>query len=328
MPDELGDEELKTLLDAARNKSSTSSGDALEGVPLAYDFKRPQRVNKEQIRAVENLHEQFARLFSSTLAASMRMVIDVDLAFVDQTLYGEFALSLSTPCAAYHFVMDPPGSQAVLCFAPELMMAIVDRALGGKGQSFTGDMRPLTQIERNIVNKLVSRLLADFEATWDAVTPVQITDVVLETNPEFIQIAASGEPIVLVAFEAHSNHTTGLIHLCYPLSTIEPFLPRLTPGNRQQNKHIPQGNSAANSHSLSKMQVSTVVQVAKGNLPLKEVAALKSGDVIKLDTHKNDPAVVFLGSQPKFLARPGLDGRRRAVQILAAIDASDEDLYR
>jgi len=328
MSDELADEELKALLEAARNKPSTTGGDALGGVPLAYDFKRPQRVNKEQVRAIENLHEQFARLFSATLAASMRMVIDVDLAFVDQTLYGEFALSLGTPCTAYSFIMDPPGSQAVLCFAPELMMAIVDRALGGKGDSFTGDMRPLTQIERNIVNKLVSRLLADFEATWDAVTPLQITDVVLETNPEFIQIAASGDPVVLVAFEAHSNHATGLVHLCYPLSTIEPFLPRITPGSQKQNKQIAPENTVANNRSLSKMQVSTIVQVAKGTLPLKEVAALKAGDVIKLDTHKSDPAVVFLGNQPKFLARPGLDGRRRAAQILAAIDASDEDLYR
>lgn len=328
MSDELGDEELKALLDAARNKASSGGGNALDGVPLAYDFKRPQRVNKDQVRAVENLHEQFARLFSSTLAASMRMVIDVDLAFVDQTLYGEFVLSLGTPCTAYSFVMDPPGSQAVLCFAPELMMSIVDRALGGKGQSFSGDMRPLTQIERNIVNKLVSRLLADFEATWDAITPVQVTDVVLETNPEFIQIAGSGDPVVIVAFEAHSKHTTGLIHLCYPLSTIEPFLPRLTPGSQRQDARRPQGDAVANNRSLSKMQVSTIIQVAKGNLPLKEVAELKTGDVIKLDTHKNDPAVVFLGNQPKFLARPGLDGRRRAAQILAAIDASEEDLYR
>ena len=328
MSDELGDEELKALLDAARNKASSGGGNALDGVPLAYDFKRPQRVNKEQVRAVENLHEQFARLFSSTLAASMRMVIDVDLAFVDQTLYGEFVLALGTPCTAYSFVMDPPGSQAVLCFAPELMMAIVDRALGGKGQSFSGDMRPLTQIERNIVNKLVSRLLADFEATWDAITPVQVTDVVLETNPEFIQIAGSGDPVVIVAFEAHSNHTTGLIHLCYPLSTIEPFLPRLMPGSQRQDARRPRGDAVANNRSLSKMQVSTIIQVAKGNLPLREVAALKAGDVIKLDTHKNDPAVVFLGNQPKFLARPGLDGRRRAAQILAAIDASEEDLYR
>ncbi len=328
MADELGDEELKSLLDAARKDPSISGGNALDGVPLAYDFKRPQRVHKDQIRAVENLHEQFARLLSSTLATSMRMIIDVDLAFVDQTLYGEFVLSLGTPCTAYSFVMDPPGQQAVLCFAPELMMSIIDRALGGKGHAPTGEARALTQIERNIVNKLVSRVLADFEASWDATSPVQVTDVVLETNPEFIQIAGSSDPVVLIAFEAHSNNASGLIHLCYPLSTLEPLFPHLSPNAQRTETHARSTDAVATNRSLSKMQVSATVQIASGTLPLREIAELKTGDVIKLDTQKDDPAVVYLGNQPKFLARPGLDGRRRAAQILSAIDASEEERYR
>ena len=80
--------------------------DPLRSVPLAYDFKRPQRVNKDRIRAVESLHEQFCRLFSSTFAASMRMVVDVDMAFVDQPLYGEFILSSYTVWRL-HFTMNP-----------------------------------------------------------------------------------------------------------------------------------------------------------------------------------------------------------------------------
>ena len=75
----------------------------------------------------------------------MRMVVDVDLAFTDQAAYGEFILSLPNPCSAYTFFMDPPGGYAVLSLAPDLVMAIVDRAFGGKGQALPGDGRPLTR---------------------------------------------------------------------------------------------------------------------------------------------------------------------------------------
>lgn len=329
MPEEISDDELRTLLSSVGKKgASQPSVDTFSQTPLAYDFKRPQRVSKDQLRTLENIHEQFARLFSSSLASSMRMVVDVDLAFIDQSLYSEFILSLPSPCSAYSFVMDPPGSNAVLSFAPELMMAIIDRAFGGKGIGFMDETRGLTPIEINIVNKLVSRVFQDLEATWEMVSRISISDITLENNPEFIQSAAAGDPVVLLGFETNSNQTSGLIQLCYPLAVLEPLLPKLTPEYRQQGKRRPQDKSPVPSRALDKVKVPVTVQVASGTLPLRELASLQAGDVIKLDTTREEPAVVFLGKQPKFLGKPGLDGRRRAVKLSEVIAEEDEELFR
>ena len=297
-------------------------------VPRSYDFKRPQRVNKGQMRAVENVHEQFSRLFSSTFATSMRMVVDVDLAFVDQLLYGEFLLSIPNPCGAFTFTVEPTGGKALLCLSPELVMAVIDRTLGGKGTGNSEDMRPLTSIERTLVNKLVSNLLRDFESIWETHFPLKITNVALETNPEFIQAANSGDPAIVAAFEAHSTTLSGLVHLCYPVSTIETLLPQFNESAIDHSTNQAHGNSVAQSHSLSKMQVSTLIQIAQGSLSLEEIADLQQGDVIKLDTKKTEPAVVFVGNQPKFFARAGLDGRQRAAQIISTLQANEEELYR
>ncbi len=297
-------------------------------VPQSYDFNRPQRVNKDRLRVVENVHEQFSQLFSSTFAASMRMVVDVDLAFVDQPLYNEFLLSLPTPCSAFTFTLEPTGGKALLCLSPELIMAIIDRTLGGKGVGNSNDMRPLTSIERKIVNKLVSNLLRDFESAWETRFPLEVTNVELETNPEFIQAANSGDPTIVAAFEAHSTTLNGLVHLCYPVSTLETLLPRLNKNDISHAANQEHGNSVTDSRSLSKMPVSALVQIAQGSLSLEEIADLQQGDVIKLDTKKNEHAVVFVGNQPKFFARAGLDGRQRAAQIISTLQASEEETYR
>lgn len=328
MSEEISDDQLRTLLSSVGKKGESSPSSApFTRTPMAYDFKRPQRVSKDQLRVLENIHEQFARLFSSTLAGSMRMVIDVDLAFVDQALYSEFVLSLSHPCSAYSFVMDPPDGSAVLSFSPELLMAIIDRAFGGKGTSFTADPRPLTPIEIGVVNKLVGRVFRDLEATWEIIAPVRISEIALESNPEFIQIAGGGDPVLLIGFEANAAHASGLIHLCYPLITLDPLLPRLNPEYRQKGRRPQAANQQRSSRALQKVKVPVVAQLARGSLPLREMAALQEGDVIKLDTAKDEPAVVFLGNQPKFLAKPGLDGKRRAVKIIETIDEDEEDSF-
>ena len=55
----------------------------------------------------------------------------------------------------------------------------------------------------------------------------EITDIELETNPEFMQITAPSEIVILLAFEVNSTNASGLISLCYPFFTLESILPLL-----------------------------------------------------------------------------------------------------
>ena len=100
-----------------------------------YDFKHPARVNRTQLRTIENLHDNFARLLSSTLSGAMRQVVDVDTAFIDQTTYAEFIMSLSNPACSYQFTLGPTNGQMVLDVAMPVVFAAVDRIFVGKGAS-------------------------------------------------------------------------------------------------------------------------------------------------------------------------------------------------
>ena len=96
MADILSQEETDALLSAT--EGDDAGGDAGgQRIATSYDFKHPARVNKDQLRTLENLHDNFARLLSSTFSAAMRAVVDVDTAFVDQTTYREYIASLSNP---------------------------------------------------------------------------------------------------------------------------------------------------------------------------------------------------------------------------------------
>ena len=333
MSDLLSDEDLQGLIRSAKRPEASRAGTSGPGdrPAVAYDFKKPQALKKELFRRLEGLHEQLARMFASTLSSSMRMVVDIDLVYCEQQLYNEFILSLPNPCSAYSFTMEPFGGQAVLSFAPEVLMALVDRAFGGQGRGLGDDTRALTPIEMNIVGRLVSRAFRDLEEAWEPVARVQVVDPGLETNPEFIQIAAPADGVLVIGLELNSKNVSGLVHLCYPVYTLDPLVKTLASaasdlsGARRQRRETSVGR---NQQSLKNMMIPVEVEVASGSLPLNQLAQLRVGEVVKLDTQKDEPAVVFIGERPKYRGRVGLQGRRRAVQIIEEIHADEEHLYR
>jgi flagellar motor switch protein FliM len=330
MADILSQDKIDDLLSATEGTNKGKGEQAQQRIITSYDFKHPARVNKDQLRTLENLHDNFARLLSSTFSGAMKAVVDVDTAFVDQTTYAEFIMSLSNPNCAYQFTLGPTSGQAIIDIALPVVYSFVDRIFGGKGSSQGLEARQLTPIEIGEINTIVKKVIEDLEATWSPILPVNIHDIELETNPEFMQITAASEIVILLAFEVNSTNASGLVSLCYPFFTLESILPRL--GQQSYVRTNPMNQEklkADNFQRLEKTKVPLTAELARGLVSLKEVRELQVGEVLKMDTKANEPAVVFVNEEPKYLGWPcaGEDGKRK-VKVGASIPMADEFLYK
>ncbi|MBT3342335.1 MAG: flagellar motor switch protein FliM [Gemmatimonadetes bacterium] len=302
---------------------------ASQRIITSYDFKHPARVNKDQLRTLENLHDNFARLLSSTFSGAMRAVVDVDTAFVDQTTYAEFIMSLSNPSCSYQFTLGPTNGQAIIDFAMPVVFAFVDRIFGGKGSSQGVDARQLSQIEMGVIAKIVKRVVEDLEATWEPILRVEISDIELETNPEFMQITAASEIVILLAFEVNSTNASGLVSLCYPFFTLESILPRLG-----QQTYVRQGRQnreetiRSNRQRIQKTYMPIRAELAAGQATFQQLEQMQVGDTIKLDTEIDEPTLIYIDDEPKFVGRPGRVGRKNAVQIISPIEPLSEEIHK
>ena len=334
MSDILSQDEIDALLTATNGSEGGGVQTAKSYKPavspvVSYDFKHPNRVSKDQIRTLENLHGNLARMLAASFSNLQRAVVDVDVAFVDQTTYAEFIMSLSNPSCSYGFTIEPLGGPAIMDFALPVAYAFIDRQFGGRGATPGGESRVLTSIERSVMAKVVSRTLEDLETTWETLLKIQMSDPELETNPEFMQAAAPSDTVLLIAFEVNSQHASGLVNLCYPFFTLEPVMGLLNVHNwahRDTGKRDRQ-----KSHRLAQLaRVKAPVRAVLGKVevPLEEVLSLRAGDVLKLDSRVKEPTVIYVGTRPKFLGRPGLIGSRKAVQISSKIPKQEEDFYR
>jgi flagellar motor switch protein FliM len=334
MPDILSQDEIDALL------AATGSTEVAQGVrevkPAAaslkpvvtYDFKHPNRVSKDQIRTLENLHSNLARQLAASFSTLQRAVVDTDIAFVDQTTYAEFIMSLSNPSCSYVFTIEPLGGPAIIDFSLPVAYSFIDRQFGGKGTTPMGEARSLTSIERGVMTKVVQRSMEDLEGTWEPLLKIQVSDAELETNPEFMQVAAPSDTVILIAFEVNSQHSSGLVNLCYPFFTLEPVMNVLNVStwvNREKGRRDSEREIRLS--QLSRVMAPVRAVLGQVKAPFGDVLNLRVGDVLKLETEVKEPTVVFVGAKPKFLGRPGLMGRRKAVQITHQIPKEDEGFY-
>jgi flagellar motor switch protein FliM len=259
----------------------------------------------------------------------MRAVVDVDTAFVDQTTYREYIASLSNPSCSYQFTLGPTNGQTIIDFPMPLVFAFVDRIFGGKGSSQGVDARTMSQIEMGTIAKIVKRVIEDLEATWEPILRVEIYDIELETNPEFMQITSPSEIVILLAFEVNSTNASGLVSVCYPFFTLEPILPRL--GLQTYIRHGRpdfEQTRAGNRLRLGAMDLPLVTELGRTHISVAEAESLRKGDVIRLSTRKSDPARVFVGGRPKFLAWPfAEDSGEVKLQVAGRVPDSVQDQY-
>ncbi|MDA0711425.1 MAG: flagellar motor switch protein FliM [bacterium] len=341
MPDILSQDEIDALLTATGSDDGGGGGGdfgSLGGSPemkaaankpiITYDFKHPQRVSKDQQRTLENLHSNLSRMMASSFSTIQRSVVDCDIAFVDQTTYAEFIMSLSNPSCSYTFSIEPLGGPAIIDFSLPVAYSFIDRQFGGTGGNPPQEARPLTSIERTVMSKVVTRTLADLESTWEALLKIQVSDAELETNPEFMQVAAPSDTVVLIAFEVNSQHASGLVNLCYPYFTLEPVMAYLnvqTWASRERGRR----ESGREERLVQLDRIAAPVRVVLGSarVSLGEVLNLGEGDILRLETSIKQDAVVFVGDRPKFMGRPGLVGKRRAIQLTEPIIKEDETNY-
>jgi len=229
-PDVLSQSEIDSLLSALTSGSmdlDTMTQEAGEYKIKVYDFKRPDKFNKDQLRAIQMIHEAFARQLTTVMSTLIRSIVAAEVASVDQLAYEEFVNSLVQPTVIGTLEMYPFNGNALIEMNPNLVFAIIDRLLGGKGE-FTGKARELTDIEKTVTERILMRMLELLEESWSTVVDVRFRLEGMESNPFFVQICPPRDMVLLVIMKMNIGEVEGMISLCIPYFLMEPVIDKLS----------------------------------------------------------------------------------------------------
>ncbi len=283
-----------------------------------YDFRRPHRVSKERLRTLEAMYGRIAKSLEGWLMGRVRGQIELTLQSVEQFSFGEFALSLSTPCCSYIFdVRDSGGQAGVIDFGQDFAYFLVDRLFGGAGEHAMPE-RMLTPIERMAVRTVAERVSTLVCESWQDHTEMELVLSGWESIPEILQAANRDDPVLVANIDVVAPGVRSLLMICLPFSVLERFF--VSSGVRRVNAVIGSEREREQNRELTEISLRTTgVEIAARlpdfRLPIRDLANVRVGGVISTNVPANSRVEILIGGQRRFLGAPGRIGRNLAVRL-------------
>ncbi len=289
-----------------------------------YDFRRPDKFSKDQIRTIEMMHEAFARHFGADLSAYIRTIVEVSVTSVRQMTFSEYVEKIPTPTSIAVFSLEPLKGMAVFEINPSIIFPIIDRVLGGKGTAISKP-RELTDLEQSIVSKIIEKAFVNLKDAWHRIVEFEPEIKARETNPQFIQIVAPNEMCLNLNFEIKIKEHVGAMSMSIPYMVIEPVLFKLS---AKQWFTLTKEELSVEAREILDEKVKNTwipisVNIGSAKVKIKDIINLKPGDIIKLETNKKDDVLVLAENKPLFYAKIGVKGKKKAVKIVKIISKSD-----
>jgi flagellar motor switch protein FliM len=336
MPDILDQSEVDALLaavDSGTIQEDKSQAKVFSRVRRAddavevrqYDFKRPERVSKDQMRALQTLHEGFARNFGASLSGFLRTIVEVKVATCEQMTYSEFISGLPNPTSFNLIGSDKLDGQMCLEISPLIIYPIIDRLLGGTSQDLFIPQRPMTLIEVRLISNVTNRGLIALSEAWASIREMKFSTAATESNPQLVQIVPPNEVVVVVGFELKMSNRAGTMNLCIPYNVIEPVIEDLSTqswfSNMKNQRSKPLEEQIT--RGLGRAPVTVIGMLATTTITLRDLMEMQPGDLIVTEKPANQPVVISVEGERKFIAHIGQFRGKRALRVSRAVKPED-----
>lgn len=288
-----------------------------------YNFQRQQKLSKEQLRTLQMLHEDFARQFSTALSLYLRTRAEISLAFVDQVPFRDFVESMPNPTNITIFSMRPLEGMSIFEINQQLVVCIIDRLLGGSGKLHEKS-RELTEIEQTIIKDIIIRAFENLKNVWQRISPLDFKLEARENNPQFVQIVAAGELVVVMSFQCKIGEISNKINICIPYGTLNPILSQLSALYRlgKSKKKGDPKYQAIIKNRMKNVKVCVVAEVGNIRLSVEDLMKIRIGDVLKLHNYHN-VIKIKVDTYPVFYGHIESLEKKNLVRITSIIEQED-----
>ena len=285
-----------------------------------YDFARPSKFSKEHLRTLEIVFEHYGRLLSTNLPVFLRKSVQVEVMNSEAVTYSEFSNALSNPVLLGIVNFAPLQGNIIIEMASNLGYAIVDRMLGGQGESID-KVREFSEIELLIIERIMVVCVNLLVEPWENVVEIHPHLERIETNSQYAQIISPSEMIAIVTINVKIGNVEGLMNICLPFLTLEDVIDKLNTKYWFSNmtRMDDTDYSGTIENLIQKAQIPVKAVLGNSTISVSDFATLQKGDIIRLNRNVEDERDVYVGNIRKFTALPGESGDKYAVRVTSII---------
>ncbi|PIS11556.1 MAG: flagellar motor switch protein FliM [Bdellovibrio sp. CG10_big_fil_rev_8_21_14_0_10_47_8] len=302
--------------------AKAGNGAIEEKVVVTYDLTSQDRIIRGRLPQLEVIYEKFMRSFRVSLSSALRKIASLTLASTDFLKFGEFINTLPMPTCMTVLRFATLRGSALFVIESKLAYALVDSFFGGADRPYTKiEGKDFTQIELQIVKKVVDLAIDDLEQAWSSVEKVGCSFVRTEVNPQFVGIVPPTDVVIASTFDVELENANGTITIVIPYSTIEPIRQKLSSGFQVESDQTDKKLwTTIIRDQLMETDLNIKVNLGETEIKLKDMMGLKVGDVIPLDQDSTGEFNIQVENVNKFKGYYGIHHGTVAVQVTKALD--------
>lgn len=297
MDKQLSQSEIDAVFQSLNNDKSD---DTLLKKAILFDFRRPDRIAKSQLRAIHQLHDNFVRNLVSSLSAYLRSYLMINLVSVEQLSYAEFLECLPSPTCIASLGLKPYDGNAVLELNSSLIFPILEMLLGGNGKASTSIQRELTEIEQSLLDGLFRIILHDLKESWRSVTNIDFSMESLETEPQFLQILAPSEAVVAIAIEIRIGESIGMMNIAIPSIIIKMMRQKFDQQWSVRKSESTDSEQVRILDLIRNSEIDLDVRLEGSTLVMRDLMRLEEGDILVFDAATEKPLHCLFNGVAKF----------------------------
>lgn len=267
---------------------------------IPFDFRRPDRISKTQLRAIHQLHDSFAKTLGASLSTWLRTSAIVNLVSVEQLSYSEFLECVSSPTCLVSLGMRPYDGNAILEINSALIFPLIEILLGGNGKIPFAAQREMTEIEQAVLDGFFEVVLRDLGETWKPVARLDFTVEKIEAESQMLQVMAPTEAVVAVAIEIRIGEAVGMMNIAMPSLNVRMMRQRFEQQwqTRKGLPTVPDQTRVMNLITQSELPGEAVL--TGPHLQLRDLIDISEGDVLSLEYPVAEAVDLLVGGKRKF----------------------------
>jgi flagellar motor switch protein FliM len=290
------------------------TGDARE-----YNFGNEDRIIRGRMPTLEMINERFARYLRISLFNMLRRSAEISVGGVQVMKFSEYVHTLFVPTSLNIFHMHPLRGSGLVVFEPKLVFTILDNYFGGEGRFQARiEGREFTATELRVINMVLNICFADLTEAWSPVMEMEFEFSNHEVNPQFANVVSPSEAVVISTFHVELEGGGGDIHITLPYSMIEPIRELLDTGIQTDSSSDDSRWRQSMREEVLLADVTMSAELTQVEMSLKQILALKEGDILPIDMPKT--IVSKVEGLPMFNATFGQHKDKTALKITKLIE--------
>jgi len=315
MQNELNQEEIDAMVRKARSGGGAETGPAKEPKVELWDVRRAGQIGREQLQAITQLHEGFARSLTESLGTYLRVVFAAALLSAEHLTYREFTQRIPETTYLASCKLEPMGVQGALQMDLKVAFPIIDLLLGGEGKGIAAT-REITEIEEQIVESVARIVCHELGAAWQAVD-LQVGFEKRMEPGDAHRLMHPDEKILSLSFEITMSEVRGGLNLAVPVTLSHALLRKISTEWSDSRPQAPTAWRERLKRRLLECAFPVELGVNDLRCTVGELTQMAPGKLVSLHRSAAQPASLLVAGVEMFRALPARAGDTRAAQVLA-----------